>query len=165
MPSEYTLERITIEDWGRLKSLRVQSAQDAPEAFGSSLASMERRPDDFWSRQVEQMACFAVRDLDRGRDVGLVRGARDPDSDACTWLLGMWVDPIARGQRIGDQLACAVIEWTRALNVPIVRLEVIADNRPAIRLYERLGFTPTGHTRSLPPPRDHLTEVEYQYLL
>jgi ribosomal protein S18 acetylase RimI-like enzyme len=41
-------------------------------------------------------------------------------------------------------------------------LDVGARNAPARRLYERHGFVPTGRTGSLPPPREHVPEVEME---
>ncbi|HET7862978.1 MAG TPA: GNAT family N-acetyltransferase [Burkholderiaceae bacterium] len=54
--------------------------------------------------------------------------------------LGMGVLPAYRGQGVGRQLlhACLAKAWSKGLTR--IELEVRADNAPAIRLYERLGF-------------------------
>jgi hypothetical protein len=39
-------------------------------------------------------------------------------------------------------------------------LDVGDANLPARRLYERMGFTPTGVVGTMPPPRDHIAEHE-----
>lgn len=127
---------------------------------------MKARKDEFWSAQVEHMACFVVcRHAQEGKeDLGLVRGVHDPESIERVWLLGMWVDPTARGHGLGLRLGEAVLDWARAIDeVCVVKLEVAHDNRPAIDLYERLGFKATvnGQRDSGEPSKN----VVYQYLV
>jgi ribosomal protein S18 acetylase RimI-like enzyme len=165
MTEDYHVERLQKQDWQRLKSLRMRSVSDAPAAFGTSLESMKARKDQFWSAQAEQMACFVVcRLAQEGKeDLGLVRGARDPESIEHVWLLGMWVDPVTRGHGLGLRLGQAVLEWARAIDeVCVVKLEVANDNRPAIDLYERIGFKATaqGQRDSGKQPKN----LVYQYL-
>ena len=166
MSEFYHVERLQKQDWQRLKSLRIRSVADAPAAFGTSLESMKARKDQFWSAQVENMACFVVcRLAQEGKeDLGLVRGAHDPESMEHVWLLGMWVDPITRGHGLGLRLGQAVLDWARALDeVSMVKLEVVHDNRPAVYIYERLGFKATvnGQREGGEQPKN----VVYQYLV
>lgn len=163
----YKVNRLTSKDWERLKELRTRSALESPTAFGSSLEKMKSRPNDFWRQQIEQMACFSASKMESSKviDVGLVRGTKDPKIASQIWLLGMWVDPIARGNQLGAKLAQEVIAWGRELNVATLKLEVIHDNTPAINLYERLGFTLTGHQTKRAAPWAHLVDIEYEYIL
>ena len=167
MSTIYTVNRLRSKDWTRLKELRIRSAIDSPTAFGTSLDSMQSRPSDFWKQQIDQMACFAASKLEAGKviDVGLVRGTKDPKTASQIWLLGMWVDPVARGHQLGAKLAQEVIIWGRELGASTLKLEVIHDNTPAIKLYERLGFTLTGHQTKRAAPQEHLVDVEYEYIL
>lgn len=162
----YQVERLQKHDWQRLKSLRMRSVADTPSAFGTSLECMKARTGAFWSTQVETMACFVVCHFHRDTrdDLGLVRGAHDPEAAEQVWLLGMWVDPIARGHGLGQELGQAVLDWARQLDeVCVVKLKVAHDNRPAIALYERLGFKATAHEQ-----RDRAEQTQnvlYEYLL
>ena len=70
----------------------------------------------------------------------------------------MWVDPSARGQKVGEKLIDAIVSWARARGVSRLLLEVADDNAPAVALYDRRGFEPTGETGTLPPPREHIHE-------
>jgi GNAT superfamily N-acetyltransferase len=78
--------------------------------------------------------------VDDHRPVGLAnlgrRGRR-------TWLGGVGVVRERRRQGIGKLLTRGLIERARALGADEMVLEVIVDNRPAIRLYEKLGFART----------------------
>lgn len=55
------------------------------------------------------------------------------------------VAPERRGQGAGRELVTLAIETARMLGADELRLNVIADNAPAVRTYEAAGF------RALPP--------------
>ena len=50
--------------------------------------------------------------------------------------------------------------WAREEGFPHLFLDVADENTAAIKLYERLGFAPTGVKNHMPPPRDHISEHE-----
>ena len=52
----------------------------------------------------------------------------------------------------------ALIDWARTAGHDRLLLDVADTNLPAVRLYERMGFEPTGAVGSLPPPREHIRE-------
>ena len=66
---------------------------------------------------------------------------------------------------MGDRLVDAVIDWARAGGYARVVLEVGDANVPAMRLYERKGFEPTGRTGTLPELRTNLREHERALVL
>lgn len=77
---------------------------------------------------------------DDGELVGLAnlgrRGGR-------TWVGGVGVVPERRGEGLGERLMRELLERARALASTEMTLEVIVENTPAIRLYEKLGFQRT----------------------
>lgn len=77
--------------------------------------------------------------LDGGRPVGIVLlGVRGGTG----WIGGMGVVPALRRRGLGEALMRAVLDEARARGLREVTLEVLEQNEPAIRLYERLGFEP-----------------------
>jgi GNAT superfamily N-acetyltransferase len=62
------------------------------------------------------------------------------------WIGGVGVSMPARRGGVGEQLMLAVLDEARALGARRVWLEVLVQNEPAIRLYEKLGF---AHMRDL----------------
>ena len=62
-------------------------------------------------------------------------------------LLGMGVLAAYRGHGLGRRLMAAALSHARAQGVTRVELEVRADNSPAIRLYEGMGFVHEGRKR------------------
>jgi hypothetical protein len=57
---------------------------------------------------------------------------------------GVWVDPALRGRGLGVAGMAAVVEHARAHIAPVVSLYVNDYNRPAVAVYERVGFRTVG---------------------
>jgi GNAT-family acetyltransferase (TIGR03103 family) len=80
-----------------------------------------------------------------GRVIGTVTGVDhhrvfgDPEHGASLWCLA--VDPQASHPGIGEALTRYLAEHYQARGRAFLDLSVMHDNAPAIRLYERLGFT------------------------
>jgi ribosomal protein S18 acetylase RimI-like enzyme len=124
-----------------VRPLRLRELREDPDAFGSTLESEQDRPDadwDFWVRD-------SIIAFDGDTPVGMANLKLEPDEAR---LFGMWVAPEARGKGVAELLARALIE--RAGDRPIL-LCVAEPATAARRLYERLGFTPTGTTGELRP--------------
>jgi GNAT superfamily N-acetyltransferase len=125
-------------------------------AFGSTLAREEGFTDDVWceraqrgSSGVDNVTFVAERD---GQWLGIVTGlARDPEvpDDPRPGLVAMFVAPEARGHGLGAALADSVVDWARGRRAGGLTLWVTATNMPAIALYDRCGFRPTGERRPL----------------
>jgi ribosomal protein S18 acetylase RimI-like enzyme len=81
--------------------------------------------------------------FDDGEPVGFAfLGVRGPRG----WIGGTGVVPAARRRGIGDAVMRAVLDEAARLGLEEVSLEVLVQNEPALRLYERLGFE---HVREL----------------
>ena len=57
------------------------------------------------------------------------------------WISGIGIAVPHRGQGLGEALMRAVLDQARARGLREVWLEVLVQNEPAIRLYEKLGFS------------------------
>jgi GNAT superfamily N-acetyltransferase len=149
------IRRIHADEGLRLRELRLRALAAAPLAFGSTLAQEEAFPESAWHERAaggaagSERATF-VAEAD-GRWVGLANGvAHHPEGPRHSpMLIGMFVDATQRGQGVGAALVERVTEWARTLPVQHLYLWATSTNRPAIALYERCGFTPTGEDRPL----------------
>lgn len=149
------IQRLEPGEGARLRKVRLASLADAPDAFGSTYDETAARPEESWREQIASLPTFvAVVD---GHDAGVVRGGPD-EMPGEAWLLSMWVAPAARGRGAGDALVAAVVAWARAQGFARLHLDVGDYNAPAIALYARHGFEPTGEVGTLPPPRQHVRE-------
>jgi len=149
--------RLTIDDWERLRALRLHSLRDAPDAFGSTYEEAAAREPAGWIQQLRDLPTFvAVNDEDV--DVGLVRYAADGQRPDAAMLISMWVAPEARRLGVGGALIDAIIDHARAQGIARLLLDVADHNVGAIALYARKGFEPTGESGSMPSPREHIRE-------
>jgi ribosomal protein S18 acetylase RimI-like enzyme len=102
---------------------------------------------------------------DGGCDLGLVRGALHDHVRDAGHLISMWVAPEARRQGVGSALIDAVVHWARTRGLSRLVLDVVETNTSAIAVYSRKGFVPNGEVGTLPPPRDHVREIQLVMML
>jgi ribosomal protein S18 acetylase RimI-like enzyme len=158
--SAVQIERITSEGWERVRTVRLRSLRDSPNAFATTLTQDEARPLTVWRERLENDDSATFLASGDGQDVGCVFCSEFRGREGAAGLFGMWVAPEARGSGAGGALVDAVLEWAREQRYERILLEVGDENAPAIRLYERKGFLPTGNTAHLPPPRENVLEHE-----
>ncbi len=53
----------------------------------------------------------------------------------------MYVQPTHRGRGISSSILNALFDWAKSRGLTEVRLDVYNDNMPAVRAYEKAGFT------------------------
>lgn len=130
----------TIDDWERVREVRLRALGDAPRAFVSSLEAERDLPEAHW-RQIaatdDHHAAFVVDA--GGRFDGLVRCffAYDPGT---VFLVNMWVAPELRRLGHAQALLEAVVAWAARHGARRVALSLEETNLPARTLYERSGF-------------------------
>jgi ribosomal-protein-alanine acetyltransferase len=83
----------------------------------------------------------------RGGDVIAAAVAFFHSSHRSARLYSIAVAPSARGIGLGERLLSAIERVSRSRRRDAIRLEVRADNKPAQRLYERLGYRRIGIKR------------------
>lgn len=80
---------------------------------------------------------FALAYTDRLVGLSMLRGA---DEGYEVPSFGILIDRSSQGRGLGRLLTERTLAAARDRGAPAVRLSVYAENRPAIRLYESLGF-------------------------
>ena len=150
------IQRLTVEEGTRLRTIRLRALREAPNAFVTTLEESAAWPPEIWSNQLSGLANFVA--VMEDSDVGLVRGAPDGRARDTAWLISMWVAPEARGRGVGAALIDAVAAWAGSKGFVRLLLDVADDNVSAIALYARMGFEPNGEVSTLPPPREHISQ-------
>ena len=126
-----------------LRELRLQALSDAPEAFGSTYERELARTTADWQRWLSPGVTLILEQERVPR--GLVAGSLDVEDPTIAHLLAMWVHPDLRGTGAADGLVTRLLRWAADRNAQVVRLDVVASNEPACRLYGRHGFRLTGY--------------------
>ena len=134
------IQRLDINDWQRLKQLKLAALKDAPQAFASTHKDAKKYVETDWRRQIDEFATFVA--IDDGNDLGMVRGVPSNADPRTAFLISMWVAPNGRGKGVGEMLIGAVLNWARQSGFARMELDVVDDNAPAIALYERCSFLP-----------------------
>ncbi len=87
--------------------------------------------------------------------------ARYTDSMRHVATVGTWMRAALRGRGIGPRLAEASLAFARAHGYGKIAIQVLADNRRALRFYGNLGFEMVGTARSHVRLEDGLRDVCY----
>ena len=138
---------VRADEWWRWREVRLQMLRDDADFFSTRYDDMVREPDSTWRDWVagaaagEQKALFVAEEDERWLGVVGAFGRVDPLE---VQLISMWVDPVARGRGIAQELIRAVARWTLDRGSAQVVLFVQEANAPAQALYRRAGFRPTG---------------------
>lgn len=157
------IRRVRVDEWRLVRYIRLRALAEAPESFGSTYADQSILPEEYWRELVERRATSA----EEATFIAVVDGvwsgmaATSPDDDLAdaAMVQSMWVDPVSRRRGIADALVNTIMDWNRARGIDALTLWVTGSNRPAIRLYEKLGFNATGRTQPH-PSNPALHEIE-----
>ncbi len=121
--------------------LQEMFADEPPNHEGHSrwLAEIERRGDRHE---------FVIVERATGCSIGTI-GLSDIDQKNSRAMYGILIgEPNARGKGYGREASQLILRYAFGeLRLHRVYLHVFADNAPAIRLYERVGFRPEGTLR------------------
>jgi ribosomal protein S18 acetylase RimI-like enzyme len=136
------------DEWLVYKVLRLRSLEDAPSAFGSTLALELLRADTEWTERVRIAAtsnsdCALFAEIE-GVPSGLVWAKADGNDPHTINIFQMWVAPEARSRGLGSALLNAAIHWARQYGAHFAKLGVTCGDTPAVRLYKRAGFRDIG---------------------
>jgi GNAT superfamily N-acetyltransferase len=137
-----------LDDWQAMRDIRLQALRDAPDAFGSTHAREVAFAPAEWHRRAARDGSFLAFIPGLTEPAGLAGGYEE--EPGVTELVSMFVRPQARGHGVGEALIDAVAAWAKDQGATSVHLWVTDTNKPAIRLYERCGFTVTPERQSLP---------------
>lgn len=138
----------TPADRDLVRTLRLRTLREDPEAFGSTYSgTLEREREDptYWDRFLALGACILVTPEGSAAAQGIARVVPATEPGKPAMIFSVWVAPEARGTGAGRALIDACIDWAEE-HLPGVRLRlhVMRENPPARRLYEHCGFGEIG---------------------
>jgi ribosomal protein S18 acetylase RimI-like enzyme len=142
-----SIRRVTSDAWEEWRLLRRQALEEAPYAFGSTLAEWSGSGDfeQRWRERLDAVPVNLIADCE-GSAVGMMSVTDLVDGEV--EIISMWVSPSARGRGVGDALIRAGVDHAHAEGASRVGLDVAEVNEHAIKLYRRAGFADVGWATS-----------------
>lgn len=144
--SKIKIVELPISEWKDFKKIRLAALKEEPQAFGSSYAKDAAYPDSTWQERLRdgesKKSIYLFAKLE-GKIIGMVMGGRtDEDKHAhLAHIWGTYVDSKERGKGAGKKLMQRVIEELgKDADVQKICVTVNAEQKPAVKLYESLGF-------------------------
>jgi RimJ/RimL family protein N-acetyltransferase len=139
----HTVRRLGRDDVEAYRALRLEALVDAPTAYGSDYERESAFPPSNWIERLESSQTFGVFDGDAA--VGIATFVREPGRkrEHVGNIYGVYVAPAARRTGASRALIEGLIDAVRG-TVMQLNLTVNAENVPALKLYEKLGFTLYG---------------------
>ena len=144
------IRRLTPADAPAYRALMLEGYAAEPEAFTATVDERKNVPLEWWIARVSDdpgasdvvFGAFARAEL-----VGVAgfQPEQRPRTRHKATLIGMYVQPSARGRGVARALVEAVLSHARARpETRIMQLTVTESNTPARRLYELCGFRVFG---------------------
>ena len=140
----YSIRRLTVDDLGAYRAIRHEALANHPEAFVSSAEAFAQKSDSDIRQTLDALTVFGavLSDGTLGGINAFFRndGAKERHRG---WMIQVYVRPDQRGTGMSRALVEHLIEHARH-HVVQVHLGVWAENEPALRLYQKLGFETYG---------------------
>ncbi len=155
------VRRVTAQEWGLIKAIRLEMLTDSPDAFITTLDEATSYPDSEWIDRAEQGSVGSSQATMLGLDgdvpvamaVGLRRRSGRKD---ILVIVSVYVSPTHRGTGLAADLLRAVEAWGSEWKAPTSTLWVAETNDRARALYIKLGYRPTGDRTRMKPGSDRM---------
>lgn len=127
-------------DWRLLKQVRLAALLDTPTAFGVSYQTAADYTDEQWKDRASSAAGTEFwLAIEHDKPLGMIGGGVSQTNRYN--LIGMWVEPAARGSGLATRLVEAVKSRATGKGHDRVFLDVSPDNARAANFYLKQGFS------------------------
>lgn len=164
-PARAVIRRLGPDDWEVSRHVRLAALADAPYAFASTLERERGFGEQVWRQRLGSPSAATFLAWVDGEPAGTATGKVDDPGDEFAvpgaWqLVGMWVDPAARGLGVAGLLVSTVAEHARTEGAASLILWVTLVNDRARAFYRRMGFERTGARQPVRPDEPDHTEEQ-----
>ncbi|MEU4292941.1 GNAT family N-acetyltransferase [Kribbella sp. NPDC026596] len=137
---------LDADQWQLLRDVRLRALKDSPAAYIADYEVEESWTQTDWRQRFDRARWVIARDSDQ--IIGLARVLRVDDGPSNErYIESVWVDPKYRGTGV----LRAILQYV-VVEEPMITdwlVWVLDDNIQARRVYDRLGFHPTGKVQPL----------------
>ena len=139
----YSIRRLGEHDLGAYRKIRFEALSDHPEAYASTPENFAQRSDAELAALLRKMSFYGVFS-EPGLGGILAYARSDGERERHRgWIYQVYVQPALRGTGCALELIETAVDQARD-EVLQLHLGVGAHNKPAIRLYEKAGFSIYG---------------------
>lgn len=144
----FVVRRLSSQEADMFRSIRLESLQQNPEAFGSTFEKELNEPRIYFLERFDRNTQFGG--FVSGELMAIVgfHPLEGPKLSHKGVLWGMYVRPECRGTGLATALVESLIEYAREHQVEQIQLTVAASNPRALRFYRRMGFSEYGLERN-----------------
>jgi len=145
------ISKLNLNEWEKYKKIRLEALKNEPSSFGMSYEEELKLSDDQWKEKLQKyndenysIMLFAK---DKANLVGMI-GAYWVDIEKVKHIgniFGVYVNPKYRGKGIGKLLMKEILKKLDKMPlIKKIKLGVVTQQIPALRLYEKYGFNKVG---------------------
>ncbi|MGM3172939.1 GNAT family N-acetyltransferase [Dickeya lacustris] len=132
------IRKLTGADLAEFRRIRLEGLQLAPAAFGSRWEQEQAESDDYFLTRLKEQQVWGIFNPNSALSGIAAFYYQKPDEAT---VCSVYLQARLRGSGAAEQLMKALIHDAREY-VSRLSLMVKADNDSAIRLYQKLGFSP-----------------------
>lgn len=132
------IRKLTGADLAKFRRIRLEGLQLAPAAFGSRWEQEQAQSDDYFLTRLKEHQVWGI--FDPNTELSGIAAFYYQKPNEAT-VCSVYLQARLRGSGAAEQLMKALINDAREY-VSQLSLMVKTDNYPAIRLYQKLGFSP-----------------------
>ena len=132
-----------INELKDFRTIRLSALKNAPKMFGSTYVVEIDKPAIFFENCLSSSTVFGA--YHKNKIIGLATFTQEAGIKFShkAHLSSVFIEPEFRGRGVAGQLLEEVLEYSKK-QVEQILLTVADDNKPAIHLYEKLGFQTYG---------------------
>ncbi|ALS78555.1 acetyltransferase [Planococcus kocurii] len=142
--------------------LRIEALTDSPDAFSTRLEEAIQRPIEKTAQNLALENAITYGAFTSGKLIGNVTFVRDmaPKLNHRASVVAVYVTPGERGKGHAKRLMQEVVQLAESLpGLERLDLAVASENKPAIALYEQLGFEKYGTDKqAMKTPEKYIDE-------
>ena len=137
--SPLTIDVLTPADWRRLKAVRLEALQDAPEAFVTTYDIEKERSPEYWIELLTRSRWVAA--YQDAEMVGIAcLAAQDAEGPGERFIESVWVEKRQRRQGLVRRMLKELEDRARMDGAVALQLWVLDTNDSAADAYLKLGF-------------------------
>ena len=141
------IRRIVPNEYEIYRSIRLKSLQEDPYAYSTKYDEANKRANQSWIDQVNEMAlsqdvcAFLV--FDNQEAIGLCGLYRNRENKREGEIVQVWINNAYRSCGIAKEMITKIMEWAKDNKINSIIAKVYLNNPRAIRFYEKIGFEST----------------------